>query len=74
MKLPGHAKKQHHSITHGHTSRTVRGQKMPCTKCDGDTKVVDTLFHLDNTTIVRRRNCVSKRCGHQFHTEERVLP
>lgn len=46
---------------------------MKCPYCDAEnTRVVESRPGEDGTTIRRRRECVSERCGRRFTTYERV--
>jgi transcriptional regulator NrdR family protein len=42
---------------------------MPCPKCGGKTRTVDTRLH--DTIVKRRRECIV--CRHKFYTKEVIM-
>lgn len=45
----------------------IGGLKMKCPKCEGKTKVIDTV-HGSSNEVYRRRKCLE--CDHRFYTQE----
>lgn len=43
---------------------------MPCPRCGAASRVVDSRFRKKGTSVRRRRECLSLKCGKRFSTLE----